>query len=251
MSKEPTKTELPYNTDIDLLEKILDDLKNTGKDGVKLDTLWVNLNATKSVYRSYTINLAKFLGLVDSDNTKVWLTDLGTKLRYGTKEERTKVLVANMPEKYLSMFKWILGATELRSNEIKNRYIDAWGTPKSTIILDRSIASFLGYCRWLGIINYIGRGNQAKAVVTDLGRKVLDSVPQKIEPSNESNDQKHEPKTNGKTTLPENTTYPIIIKTKDRDFDWDVKSETDWAVIDSVINSIKEGWKKNQPRGEV
>jgi hypothetical protein len=71
MSKKDTKTDLPYNTDIDLLEKILNDLKNAPKEGEKLDTLWANISAKKSVFKSYTINLAKFLGLIDSDSTKV------------------------------------------------------------------------------------------------------------------------------------------------------------------------------------
>jgi len=40
--------------------------------------------------------------------------------------------------------------------------------------------------------------------------------------------------------------FPILIVTKDDKFQWDVKSEVDWNVVDSVINSIKERWKGNK-----
>lgn len=39
--------------------------------------------------------------------------------------------------------------------------------------------------------------------------------------------------------------FPIQIITRDNTFKWDVKEEVDWTVIDSVINSIKERWKKS------
>lgn len=39
--------------------------------------------------------------------------------------------------------------------------------------------------------------------------------------------------------------FPIQILTKEEHFNWDVKNEVDWNVVDSVINSIKERWKKN------
>lgn len=255
MSENETKFDLPYNVDIELLDKILNDLKNTGKEGVNLETLWIDVGATKNINRSYTLNMAKFLKLVDSNTTKVWLTDFGMKLRYGTKEERNKLLALNMPQKYLSMFKWILDVGELRSSEIKSKYIDAWGSPSSTLIWDRAIAVFLNYCQWLNLVVYSGRGNQSKATITNFGRKVLESpLPDEDEKEDQHKGDNTPPITPPPTTLLPNAVYPIKIITSDRGaFDWGIRSETDWGVIDSIIRSIREGWEKthkDQPRGE-
>ena len=245
MAKDETK--LPYHADIELFEKMLTDLKSSDKDGINVETLWANIGATKNSLRSFTLSLGKFVGLMDSDTKKVWLTDFGSTLQYMSKDERGKALASKLPEKYLTMFKWIRNDKELRSTEIKRKFIETWGKIVSTAVLDRTITTFLNYCDWLGVIIYQGRGNQAKAIITDLGKRILESPPSADE--GDASDAGAEPPTgNGKQDkklqLSKDATYPIIIKTNDRDFDWDVKSESDWAVIDSVIASIKEGWKK-------
>ena len=99
----------------------------------------------------------------------------------------------------------------------------------------------------MNIIIYQGRGNQAKAVITELGKRVLELSPNELPataPPKHNEDSSFDGKQNKDLTLPTDATYPIIIKTKDRNFEWDVKSEADWVVIDSVVSSIKEGWKK-------
>ncbi|MEX2193252.1 MAG: DUF5343 domain-containing protein [Nitrosarchaeum sp.] len=249
MSKEETK--LPYHGDIELFEKMLNDLKTAGIEGINVETMWANIGASKDNMRSFTLNLGKFVGLVDSDNKKAWLTDLGTTLRYMSKEERGKVLSQKLPDKYLTMFKWIQSEKEMKSNEIKKRFIQTWGNIFSTSVLDRAITTFLNYADWLNIIIYQGRGNQAKAVITELGKRVLELNPNELHtdtPPKHNGDSSLDGKQNKELTLPTDATYPIIVKTNDRDFHWDIKSEADWTVIDSVIASIKEGWKlKQQP----
>ena len=97
-----------------------------------------------------------------------------------SKDERGKALASKLPEKYLTMFKWIRNDKELRSTEVKRKFIEAWGKTISTAVLDRTVTTFLNYCDWLGIITYQGRGNQAKAIITDLGKRVLESLLWKI-----------------------------------------------------------------------
>jgi len=249
MIKNESQYLLPYHAEIGLLEKILIDLKTAGKEGVNLDTLWANVGAAKNTHRSYTLNLGKFLQLMDSDNTKVWLTDFGTTLRYMSRNERSTKLAVKMPGKYLSMFKWIREAEELRSNELKTKFIESWGSVTTTSTLDRMITTFLNYCDWLDIIEYQGRGNQAKARITDLGRQVLELPIDEII----SQESKRENQFIGgipakENVLSEKASYPIKIITRDRDFEWDIKSDTDLQVIDSVITSIKEGWKKSKDK---
>lgn len=240
---------LPYHADIELFEKMITDLKTSGSDGVNLDTLWADIGATKNGLRSFTLSLAKFLGLVDSDTKKAWLTEFGTTLRYMSKDERNKKLATVLPDKYLTMFKWIRDEKELRSNELKRKFIETWGNIISAAVLDRVIATFLNYCDWLGVVTYQGRGNQAKAIITDLGKRILELPPDKIKTDQTQDDSAAPPneKQSKGLSLPESAIYPIIIKTNDRDFHWDIKSEADWTVIDSVIASIKEGWKIKQP----
>ena len=247
MSKNESQGLLPYHTDIELLSKMLDDLKTSGKDGVNLNTLWVSIGAAKNSHRSYTMTLGRFLGLVDSDNNKVWLTDFGSTLRYMTKVERSEILATRLPEKYLTMFKWIRASEEMRSNEIKRKFIEAWGSHSSATVLDRAITTFLNYLHWLGLIVYQGRGNQAKGIITNLGKRVLDLPPDELKTIQSPIEDKSPDATpKGVTTLSSEAVYPIKIITRDREFDWDIKSETDLSVIDSVMISIKEGWKKTQ-----
>ena len=247
MSEDRKKgTQLPYNLDITLFEKMLNEIKNVPPEGIKQNTLWTNLGEAKNSNRSYTLNLAKYLKLMESDNTDITLTNLGIKcIRYASGEQRKISLAKSMPEEYMAMFKWIKNASELKSNEIKQKFIETWGQTISSVVLDKVIATFLNYCQYLKLLRYIGKGNQARAVITDFGKKVLDTVitDESGEPS-ESQDGSDEP-SKPEIKLSTNDTYPIIIKTNDRDFDWDIKSESDWAVIDSVIASIKEGWKKS------
>jgi len=158
MDKE--KSKLPYHADIGLFDKMINDLKTTGPEGVNLDTMWADIGATKDNLRSFALNLGKYVDLVDSDNKKIWLTELGTTLRYMSKDERSKILASKLPDKYRTMFKWIHADKELRSNEIKRKFIETWGNIISPSVLDRVISTFLNYCAWIGIVTYQGRGIQ-------------------------------------------------------------------------------------------
>jgi len=256
MAKDDEK--LPYHADIVLFEKMLGDLKTSGSDGVNLDTLWANIGAAQHKLRSYTLGLGKFVGLMDSDNKKAWLTDLGTTLRYMSKDERGKTLSTKMPEKYLTMFKWILDEKEVRSNELKRKFIETWGSVISASVLDRAITTFLNYCDWLGIIKYQGRGNQAKAIITEFGKRVLElsTVETTSEPPPENNGNQPSPQLENQKSdlpLPKDAVFPVIIKTRDRYFDYDMKTELDLKIIDTVIASIKDDWavsQKKQPAKE-
>lgn len=239
---------LPYNTDVDILDKILKDLKNTGNEGISLDTLWADINETKNVNKRYTLNMAKFLGLIDTDGIKVWLTPLGRSIGYTSIEKRNTTLAHNMPEKYRTIFKWIKFSPshEMSAGDIKAQFVTTFGNPASTLVLDRSIASFLNYCQYIGLLEYKGKGKGAKAILTDFGRKVMDlriDEQKELTVSQPTKESEIE-------SLPDTDSYPIRIITRDRNFKWDIKSEADLGVVDSVINSIKSSWK-NPKKKEV
>ncbi len=245
-TKERKAFHLPYQSDMELLDKILLDLRNAPPDGIKQESLWVNVGAAKDPNRSYTLNLAKYLGLAETNSSKISLTKLGVKsFRFSSGDDRRKILAQSMPEEYTAMFKWVNSAQELKSNEIKQKFIDSWSDQSpSSIVLDKAIATFLNYCQYLKLLRYVGKGNQARAVITDIGKTIFDSIPEQDEKSPVHGDGMKSPPSSPVTLLP-NSIYPIKIITKDRgSFDWDIKSETDWTVVESVLTSIKEGWKK-------
>ena len=244
------KISLPYNLDVKLFEHILNDLKSTGKNGVKLGNLWINVSAAKNLNRSYTLNMITFLEIADSDKTNVWLTDFGVQsIKYASGKKRRTILAKQMPDQYLAMFKWIKSNEEMTTSEIKGQFVVNYGVPESTLILDKAISSFLIYCDYLEIINFSGKGQGSKAVITKFGSTVLDQDSDEEENSDSSvssSDAVTLAVTPSDDAVLPKGTYPIIVKTTDRDFNWDVKSDSDWAVIDSVIASIKEGWKTKQ-----
>lgn len=254
MSNETVENdaEIPYNSDPKVLDKILDELKNTGSDGINLKTLWQNIDEAKNMNRSYTLTLAKYLNLVDTDGTKIWLTKLGNQVRFYTGEKRNKILIERMPQTYLTMCKWIKHSSgEMLASDLKSKYVEVFGSMKSNIVFDRAIASFLNYCSHIGILTYFGKGSKAKITLSNFGKQVLDQPlgDMKEDKNNDEKDDKTKQEVNSKSetySLPKNATYPIKIITNDRIFDWDIKAETDLYVIDSVITSIKEGWKKLQ-----
>lgn len=245
---------IPYNGDMEILEKILDDLKNTGKDGISLKTLWDNIGETKNPNKSYTLTMIKYLNLVDSDGIKIWLTDLGNSIRLYPKDKRSKILIEKLPQIYLTMAKWLKHESgEMAVNDIKAKFIETFGSPKSNVLFDRAIYGFLNYCKHIGLLTYTGKGSTAKATLTEFGKKTLDSpITEDKEPPKGSDlgqEGAGADDTKSRIELPKDAKYPIKIITKDRGvFDFDVKSMTDWAVIDAVIKSIKEDWEKTHQK---
>lgn len=84
--KETSKP-LPYNVSMKRFDSLLNELKGVGNEGISLETLWVNMGMVKNLNRSYILNFAKYLGLVESNNNRAWLTNLGRKasIAYGEK----------------------------------------------------------------------------------------------------------------------------------------------------------------------
>lgn len=247
--------EIPYNADPTVLDKMLDELKNTGSEGINIKTLWQNIDESKNLNRSYTLSLAKFLNLVDSDGAKIWLTKLGNQIRFYSGEKRNGMLVEKMPQTYKTMCKWIKHSSgEILVSDLKAKYVEVFGNMKSNIVFDRAIASFLNYCKHIGVLTYFGKGSKAKITLTNFGRQALDQPVGSEQDDGDSKGNGEDTSPNGSEQddlqLPVDAKYPIIIKTNDRVFEWDVKSPEDWKVIDSVIASIKKGSGIDEPKAK-
>lgn len=257
--KKEGKQRLPYNADIGVLDKIISDLKTTGQEGLQQKNLWDRIGEANNKHRSYTLNLTKYLGLVESDSSKVWLSKLGASIGYMSAEGKNEVLISNLPEEYMTMTKWLVHSPQhqMYANDIKAKYVSTYGNTMVPLILDRSIACFLKYAHYIGLVQYGGKGRGAKAILTDFGKQVLErpgtetSTAQSV--SSETGSVGQELQKNRESDFPleeqEATLegeYPIRIITRERTFDWDLKIDADLKVLDSVIEAVKENWKERQ-----
>jgi hypothetical protein len=242
---------LPYNVDIGIVAKLLDEIPQIKPDGKNVESLFTEIGEGKNKNRSYSLAMIKFLGLADVDKSKLWPTELGKKLAYASKDGRRTLLAQNLPDVYRTMLKWVRNQQnkQMSSNEIKMMFIDNFGETKSKVIMDRAITAFLNYADYLGMVKFGGKGLAAKCHLTDFGTKILENSP--VEEAGVKEDSKEKKSTIPTTlALPEEADFPIQIVTRERTFDWDIKGEADLDVIDSVIKSIKDGWRKKQEAKE-
>lgn len=238
---------IPYNADIKLLQSILEDLKGTGSDGLLVDTMWTNIGAKSKIGKSYTMNLASYLELVDTDGKKARLTTLGRSINYAPTERRNAILISNLPKKYMAILKWIKTNGEMSSNDIKIQYINNFDYRGKPLLLDRAIATFLTYCESITAVRHTGKGKGRKAAITDFGRKTLDSPDTFLIGPPDSSIMKQIPivKEGPATLKSKDGLHTIKIEAPGREpFFYDIKSQSDWDVIDSIIKSIKEDWER-------
>ncbi len=235
---------LPYNTNMGLLDKMISELKNTGKDGMLVDTLWSNLSEKKNVNRKYTLNLAKYLGFIDADSKKIHLTDLGRQVSITSGEKRNILMIRNLPSEYLSMVKWILhSGGETNSQDIKVKFIENFGSVSSNILLDRMVGTFFSYGEYINTLTHTGKGRGAKVVLTDVAKKVIDSTEPIKQAEQEILKESGSDTKKPKIVIPD-AMHQITIGTPERDFVWDIKSDSDWPVVEAALKSMREDWER-------
>jgi len=248
MTKESVQ-KMPYNVDMKILDKILAELSHTGEKGMGITQMWTNIGEVKNLNKSYSLNMAKFLGLVETQGNTVKLTSQGRLAIISNESKRKEMFAKNLPEKYEAMYKWIKfrPKQQMLSGDLKTEYFKTYGDISSKLLLERVIATFMKYLEHIGLAQCAGKGQGAKIILTDFGQRLLDlpiyqrgtlekpgitASPLKDEtlpPENEENAAEH----------------PIKISSPGRfPFFHDIRSESDWKVIDSFVESIKEDWKK-------
>lgn len=253
---------LPYNTSVDILSKILTELKMAGKEGVLKETLFKNIGDEPR--NSYTLTQLRFLNLIEGEGTKVKLTKLGVEVVYAQQDAKNAMLIRNLPDKYLTMAKWIFhsdGGVMLIS-DMKSRVINSFESGLNPIVIGKAVTTFLNYGKYIGLLDEGAKQNTA--MITVFGKKVLALEASVPVPESQSTQNVPQPpqtqggalpaQSTGMSTLPIGTSYPVRIITTDRDFVWDVKTDADLAVIDAAITAIKENWiewkkKKNHTEG--
>lgn len=251
------KTVLPYNIDIKLVGKLLQELKTVGKEGISKDTLLKNVGESTNRIASYSLTLLRYVQIIDSDGEKVWLTKFGSIVCYAPSiGSRNLELIRNLPDKYKTMAKWIYhnnGA--ITTGEVKLRFAKEYGPILKQSTLENGINAFFNYAQFIGLVAYGGRGKSAKATLTEKGKDALlmvDDVNKQSEAQDtelKMNPDVHESYVRQPEVLPTGDIYPIRIITRDRDFAWDIKGKDDLSVIDAVINAIISNWEKKGKGG--
>ncbi|MFH1337555.1 MAG: hypothetical protein ABIH55_01635 [Nanoarchaeota archaeon] len=248
-SKDENK--MPYNVDMKVFDKIINELQHTKEDGISSDKLWINIGESKNLNKSYSLNMTKFLGLVELAGNNIKLTKFGRMVAINSENKRKVMLAKKLPDKYVAMSKWINMSPhyQMQSGDLKTKYVESFNDIHSPLLLERSVATFIKYLEHIGMATFSGKGKGAKATLTEFGREMLTSSSEEFSKKDEN-----EPKqlTYNHKYHDEKNGHLITINTPGRDeFSFDIKSESDWSVIDSFINSIKEDWKKEKPTEKV
>jgi hypothetical protein len=240
---------LPYNVDPKLLFKMMEELKTVNEDGIDQDTFYKNIDILANSNRGYSVGMLKFLGLIKTDAKKIYLTTNGMSYRYTSGEKGKEFLAKILPDRYRTLLKWIkYSGGDMLINDLKIKYIQNFGKMKSDVIFDRSVTVFLKYCQALGLLSYYKKGRMSKCALTPKGIELIIQAPGRTPletPLEKTVDPPHNHNINMKIdNLPTDYKYPIKILVPDRaPFVWDIQTEEDLAVIDSVISSIKQSWK--------
>ena len=256
---ENAKMTLPFNINretLSFLHKILTEVVES-KNGISKEALLKNMGASNNaavVYRA--VNFLKYLGLIDVDGGILKPTTAGTKVVYSTPNNKNILLIKTLPPAYLTMTKWLYHeGGSATSSFFTNKAIDEFKEMKLRHKpLLNAINSFLNYARYIQLIDYTGRGINAKATLSSLGKDALhfnasiDATDGEAAISS-AQESIAEPTTIHDRAAPQplgNGSYPIQITTKDRDFRWDIKGASDVKVVDSIIRAIKSDLVKRQ-----
>ena len=227
----------PYDSDIDLMENMLRSLASGEKSkGV----LYKEFPKTPVPTKSYTMRLMEFCSFVAFNGDSVRLTTFGQRfVNSGSLEKKAAILMEAMPEYYKIMLSWFVNnETGLKLEEVSDNMLRTWDSVLATKV-KFSARTFLLLMRKYKAISFVG-GKVNIYQITQLGK---DLVEKKYDAG------RTEIVIEPKQTITNHDTkdvFPIRVITRERSFDWDIKSEADWKVIDSVIESIKHNWKEKK-----
>jgi hypothetical protein len=191
--------------------------------------------------------MAKFLNLVETDGGIVRLTNAGRSAMLAPDDKLKEVLAKSLPDKYMTMFKWLKLAPDQQMHiwEMKAAYTKGFQDEKpSSIVLGRIVSTFVDYLEYLGLVEHIGKGQGSKIILTTFGKQLLDKPLHHVVEKQSVGSQPPQGGIPSKE-VDKDLTHPITVISPGRQpFTYDIQSESDWKVVDSHIESIKEDYKK-------
>ena len=240
---------LPYNVNLSLLLKIPDDLKSTGGEAMPLETLWQHLGVAKKLGNSYTLNAAEYLKLVEVESSKVKLTKLGKSVAYSSGNRRNELLILGLPEEYKTMTGWIIHeGGEISRTTLQSKFVDNFDALKPRMLL-ATLSTYLTYCVSIELLQYAGRGDDAKVVLTAFGKKTLESA-------TSTPLQEEQSKVNSPQVQQQGSTQPVQNQPTTEDYDFvilvkgmkpikiDVETPEDIATLSAHMKALIAKWRK-------
>lgn len=244
---------LPYNVNIDVLFKVVDELRTAGQGGEKKAVVWQHIGQDKKASYSYVFNMAKALGFIEDDYTTAKITSFGKSVGFLSGEKKNETLARNLPALYNTILKWVYysDAKELETNDIKSR-LSSSGITLPDSVLDAGVGTFAHYCERLGILRYIGRGKGTKVVLTDFGKRIFGSSTTDMSAQDNKSEEVDTSRSGDtpqqKQGIAVAGEYVVRIITPDRDFVWDIRAISDLpqfkAILDATEKAIEEDWKR-------
>ena len=218
--------------------------------------LYKHLQAVNDTTKSYSKKMADFLGLIVSNGFNIEISEAG-KLFLANKGEdnKKKFLANNLPKKYKMLLSWINSGNDgiMSLNELKQAIIKTkLEEKKNTNIFDWMLNQFAKYGEYLGVLGYI-KGQNSRCEITELGKQVLSFSEKQeapistIAPQRENLQQSPKPNQLFYADINLDGEYPIRILTKDgKPFEWDIRTEQDWVLVEQALKAIKARWEKTQ-----
>lgn len=170
---DKNKSDLPYDINMELFTKMVSALSKVGGKGENIIDLYNSLNINKQV-ASKTSTLLKFVGLANSNNRTIWLTQEGLIFANSTDEGKRKIIMSKLPKKYYTMLNWIKNSKDnsMATNDIRNSVIRIFNVHLGKRLLDSVVVAFCNFFNHFEIIKYT-KGKSSKCELTEIGLSLL------------------------------------------------------------------------------
>lgn len=245
---EQEKYPLPYYARMEILNRIIDELKGN-KESEEIQFIIRVIKADRATM-TFGLKLGRFLNLLTSDVKFVRLTDIGYRYSMMSNEQKRILLAESLPSYYLTFLKWIRDSSDrimdtdkLKADILKN--FNDWSP--SPRVFNESLLTFGDVAEYCGFINFIkGRkGAKTRFQLTESGLKLLSDIKPVAENKQEVKEEIKKEHALDKELSVESK-YPLRIQTRDNKFDMDMVDDIDWDIASTIIDKLKVKWQEHK-----
>lgn len=252
MTKEDdTKYPLPYYARMEVLLKIMDELRGAG-DRKEISVIYTNIRGD-SASKPFGLRLGRFLGLIDSDNKTASLTDTGYQFSMLSEEKKRMLLAKKLPSHYITLLKWLKGSKDrmMDMDTMKSEILSNFRWKPSPRVFHESLLTFGDVAEYCGYINFVkgSKGSKSRFQLTDNGLQMLSGLPNS-DVSVYAEEKKSPEIPPSFSNLSDSAKFPIRIEARGSKFETDVNHESDWFVIEAFIKTLKAKWKDSIVKGD-
>jgi len=240
--KSNEKIGLPYDVTLTIAESIVKDLDRVGSKGMKVGELFKRIAIKSKPLKSHALDWCKFFKLVSTDGRTVSLSSLGYQYAHASVDQKNDVLAQNLPERYLTILKWISDSQDaMRVEQIKDLMVSNWNFVPSKRLSDSMLNTFARTCESIGLIKHI-KGPNPRVELTKKGFDVLSLPPRIVEtllPDSKKSLEDFQITSTG-------VTNKIIILTEYGRFETPASDIEDWNLAEMRLKAWKKKWEENK-----